>query len=94
MAAADEFVAGLIAYGAAPTASDGFVVYTVEAVEGRFAGQPVESAVGIDELQRWPLVPPHWLYFHSAVTFAATNTQPCPLAGWLGHVRGVIGEAT
>lgn len=109
----DGFTAGLEAYGAAPTVIDRHIAYQVEVVDGRFAGQTVETAVAIDELTRWPLVPPHWIYLHADVTFAATNTQPClmpgwlghsrqivgwgndlnPIAGWVAHVRGVIGEA-
>lgn len=109
----DGFAAGLTAYGAAPTINDRHITYQVEVVEGRFAGQTVETAVAIDELARWPLVPPHWIYLHADVTFAATNTQPCTMtrwtghsrqivgwgndsdviAGWMAHVRGVIGEA-
>lgn len=87
----DGFTAGLTAYGAAPTAIDRFITYKVEVVEGRFAGQTIETAVAVDELARWPLVPPHWIYLHDTVTFAATNTQPCPMPGWLGHSRQIVG---
>jgi hypothetical protein len=51
----------------------------------------VETAVAIDELAHWPLVPPHWVYLHDNVTFAVTNTQPCLLGGWLGHSRQIVG---
>lgn len=87
----DGFTAALTAYGAAPTTTDQHVIYTVEVVEGRFAGQGVETAVAIDELARWPLVPPHWIYLANTVTFPATNTQPCPMPGWLGHSRQIVG---
>ena len=87
----DGFAAGLAACGATPAIIDRYVTYRVEAVEGRFAGQTVATAVAIDELARWPLVPPHWLYFHSDVTFAATNTQPCTMPGWVGHSRQIVG---
>lgn len=87
----DGFTAGLAAYGAAPTTTDRHITYHVEVVEGRFAGQTVETAVAIDELARWPLVPPHWIYLHADVTFAATNTQPCSMLGWLGHSRQILG---
>lgn len=66
-------------------------MYQVEVVEGRFAGQTVETAVTLDELARWPLVPPHWIYLRDAVKFAATNTQPCPMPGWVGHSRQIVG---
>ena len=41
------------------------VIYQVVAVDGEYAGKPVETAVGIGELQPWPQVPPHWLHFPS-----------------------------
>lgn len=87
----DGFTAGLAAYGAAPTIIDRHITYQVEVVEGRFAGQTVESAVAINELARWPLVPPHWIYLPSAVTFAVTNTQACTMPGWIGHSRQIVG---
>lgn len=87
----DGFTAGLTEYGAAPTAVDRFVVYEVDVVEGRFAGQSVRTAVAIDELARWPLVPPHWIYLLDTVAFAATNTQACPMPGWRGHSRQIVG---
>jgi hypothetical protein len=87
----DGFTAGLAAYGAAPTTIDRLVTYQLEVVEGRLAGQTVETAVAIDELAQWPLVPPHWIYLHDDVTFVATNTQPCSISGWLGHSRQIVG---
>ena len=87
----DGFTAGLATYGAAPTTVDRFIIYRVDIVQGRFAGQTVETAVAIDELARWPMVPPHWIYLHDTVTFAASNIQPCTMAGWLGHSRGIVG---
>lgn len=47
--------------------------------------------MAIGELSRWPLVPPHWIYLHDTVTFTATNIQPCPMAGWVGHSRQIVG---
>jgi hypothetical protein len=87
----DGFTAGLSTYGAAPTVVGRHIVYTVDILEGRFAGQTVETAVTIDELARWPLVPPHWIYLPNSVTFAATNTQPCSISGWVGHSRQIVG---
>lgn len=91
MVGPDGFIAELAAYGAAPTTKDRHVVYKVEVVEGRYAGQVVETAVAYDELARWPLVPPHWIYLCNDVTFAVTNTQPCSIPGWLGHSRQIVG---
>lgn len=109
----DAFVSGLDGYGSQPVVEGRYVRYVVDVVEGRFAGETVDTAVAVEELRRWPLVPPHWLYMPDHVTFAKTNTQPCglpgwtghsrkivgwgndpdPIAGWLAHVRGVLGEA-
>jgi hypothetical protein len=87
----DGFTAGLATHGAVPTTTDRYVVYEVEVVEGRFAGRTVETAVAIAELARWPLVPPHWIYLHDDVSFAATNMQPCLMPGWVGHSRQIVG---
>lgn len=91
MTGSDGFAAGLAACGAAPTVVDRYMIYVVEAVEGRFAGEPVSTAVAIDELARWPLVPPHWIYLQSSVTFASTNTQACQMPEWIGHSRQIVG---
>ncbi len=87
----DGFTAGLSTYGATPTTVGRYIVYKVDVMEGRFAGQTVETAVAVDEVARWPLVPPHWIYLHHNVTFAATNIQPCGMPGWLGHSRQIVG---
>ena len=34
---------------------------------------------------------PRDFYLHDTVTFPATNTQPCPMHGWLGHSRQIVG---
>lgn len=94
MDGADGFVTGLTAYGAAPTSTDRHVLYQVEVVEGRFAGRVVETAVATDELTRWPMVPPHWIYLRDEVAFAVTNTQPCGMPGWLGHSRQIVAWGT
>lgn len=91
MGGRDGFIAGLVAYGAAPRSVDPHIIYRVEVVEGRFAGELVETAVTVDEVARWPLVPPHWIYLPDGVTFAATNTQACPMPGWVGHSRQIVG---
>lgn len=91
MQGSDGFISGLAACGAAPKIIGQYIVYRVEVVEGRFAGDIVETAVALDELGRWPLVPPHWIYLRDDVTFATTNTQPCAMPGWLGHSRQIVG---
>jgi hypothetical protein len=87
----DSFISGLGSYGATPAIIDRFVTYQVEIVEGRFGGKTVETAVAVDELARWPLVPPHWIYLRTDVTFTTTNTQPCRMPGWIGHSRQIVG---
>jgi hypothetical protein len=47
MVGPDGFTAGLAAYGAAPTTTDRHITYQVEVVEGRFAGQTIETAVAM-----------------------------------------------
>jgi hypothetical protein len=91
MTGPDGFAAGLAARGAAPTIVDCYVLYTVEVVEGSFAGKAVCTAVAIDELARWPLIPPHWIYLETAVTFVSTNTQLCQMPDWIGHSRQIVG---
>jgi hypothetical protein len=66
---ADGFTARLAAHGATPATIDRFIVYAVEVVEGRFAGTTVATAVATEEVARWPLVPPHWIYSPSMDAF-------------------------
>lgn len=87
----DGFTAGLAAHEAAPTILAQNIVYSVEIVEGRFAGHAVQTAVAVAELTRWPLVPPHWIYLPDTVTFPSTNTQPSAMPGWIGHSRTIAG---
>jgi hypothetical protein len=91
MTCSDDFAAGLAAQEAAPTIVDRYVMYTVEVVEGNFAGKAVATAVAIDELARWPLIPPHWIYLPKGVTFSSTNTQSCQIPDWIGHSRQITG---
>ena len=81
----DGFTAGLAACGANPTIANQQVIYVVQIVEGRFAGELVETAISLDELARWPLVPPHWVYLRETVKFPTTHTQGCAMPDWLGH---------
>src|SRR6266540_1198780 len=83
------FVAGLTACGAEPAVIDGIVFYRVEPVDGALAGTSVETAVETAELQRWPLVPPHWIHLPGDIRFPRTNTQQSTKAGWLKHSRQI-----
>ena len=67
------------------------VIYKVVAVDGAYAGRPVETGIGIGELEPWPQVPPHWLHFPTDVRFSSTNSNPSPKSGWLMHSRQIAG---
>lgn len=105
---------GLTRLGLEPRLEAGLVVFTVEPVEGPRAGAETVTGVAVDELGRWPQVPPHWVHLPADVTFSRTNSRPSLRAGWLmhsrqvsgwgrdadpaqawvGHVRGIVGQAT
>ena len=87
----EEFTAGLRRLGANPEQRGGIIVYQVEPVGGRFAGEAVPTAVETSEVAGWPIVPPHWIHLSASVVFARTNSQPSPLSGWLRHSRQVSG---
>jgi hypothetical protein len=109
----EAFLEDLDRGGAEPRIVGDHVVYVVEAVEGRWAGEAVETAVEVGELERWPLLPPRWIHLPGDIVFPVTNSRPStiatwtkhtrwitgwgreadPAAGWLAHVRSVIGEA-
>jgi len=82
---------GLHRFAAQPRLADGHVIYVIEPVEGRWAGEPLDTAVDITELSRWPLVPPHWIHLPRAVVFPSTNSRPSSLAGWTRHSRQIKG---
>ncbi|HEX8001583.1 MAG TPA: hypothetical protein VF519_02695 [Mycobacteriales bacterium] len=85
------FVDGLLRQGTEPEVRDGLVLYRVEPVEGRHAGELVETAVEVAELAGWPMVPPHWIHLPTAVTLPATNSQASGRTGWVRHSRQVRG---
>lgn len=85
------FVEGLCQLQTEPKVGDGLVVYRVEPVEGRYAGQPVETAVEVAELACWPLAPPHWIHLPAGVALPTTNSQQSSRSGWLRHSRQVRG---
>lgn len=111
---AGRFMDDLARLGLEPRLEAGLVVFTVEPVEGPRAGTEVDTGVAVDELARWPQVPPHWVHLPADITFRRTNSRPSSLAGWLthsrqisgwgrdadptqawlGHVRGIVGQAT
>jgi hypothetical protein len=85
------FVAALEGHGAGLVieAGLGLVIYTVTPVSGALAGQPVRTAVNLEELAPWPVAPPHWIHLPEAVVFRATNAGASPKAGWLSHSRDI-----
>jgi hypothetical protein len=85
------FIEGLHRCGALPCAIDRHVVYTIEPVEGRFAGEPFETAVEMTELARWPLVPPHWIHLPADVKLHGTNSRSSSIGGWHRHSRHIAG---
>jgi hypothetical protein len=87
----EGFVTGLHRCGALPRATGQHVVYTIEPVEGRFAGVPFETAVETGELARWPLVPPHWIHVPAGIRFPSTNSRASSIGGWLRHSRHIAG---
>lgn len=85
------FVKALRRCGADPREANSLIVYVIEPIEGCWAGEVVETAVAVDELVRWPLVPPHWIHLPAAVTFPATNSRPSSMTGWIQHSRQIAG---
>ncbi len=65
------------------------VLYCSEPVDGFRAGLQVETAVSVEELARWPLVPPHWIHLPDAVHLLRTNSKPSSRAGWTMHSRQI-----
>ena len=59
----DAFIQNMAELGFEATLEAELVIYTVEAVDGAYAGRPVVTGVGVGELAPWPQVPPHWLHF-------------------------------
>jgi len=90
----EQFVAGLDSLAAAPDRRGGLIVYRIDALEGGHAGESLETAVEIAELMNWPVAPPHWIHLPASLSFARTNSQPSPVAGWLRHSRQINGWGT
>jgi hypothetical protein len=87
----DAFIAGLRRCGVESTTNNGVVTFAVEAFDGAHAGQPVLTGVSTEELQSWPLTPPHWVHFPAEIKFAQTNSQASAVPGWLRHSRQIHG---
>lgn len=87
----ERFTAGLLRLGTESELRGDLVMYTVEPVSGRFAGEVVATAVETIELAAWPIAPPHWVHLETSVAFARTNIQPSTLEGWVRHSRQIAG---
>jgi hypothetical protein len=88
---AEGFIENITRLCLHPRVEAGLVLYQVEPVDGARAGTLVDTAVAIDELSRWPQVPPHWIHLPSSVVLARTNSQPSPRADWTMHSRQITG---
>ena len=86
---AETFTTSLRRLGARPERRDGLIVYQVEPVTGRLAGEIVPTAVEVGELAMWPIAPPHWLHLPGTVVFVHTNIQPSPIPSWHRHSRQI-----
>lgn len=85
----DAFAVQMARLGLHPRMEAGLVIYGIEPVEGARAGILVDTAVAIDELARWPQVPPHWIHLPGDVVLARTNSRPSPRPGWMMHSRQI-----
>ena len=85
------FIQNMTGLGFETTLEAELVIYRLAALDGAYAGRPVETGVAIGEIESWPHVPPHWLHFPSSVRFSQTNSQPSSKSGWLMHSRQITG---
>ena len=88
---AKAFMQDMAELGFETTLEAELVIYQVVAVDGAYAGIPVETGVSIGELDPWPQVPPHWLHFPADIRFSRTNSSPSSRSGWLMHSRQITG---
>lgn len=86
---ADQFINQLTELGLEPAIEAQLVIYQIEPVEGAHQGAAIATGVEIDELARWPLVPPHWIHLPAGIGFVHTNSQPSSKAGWTKHSRQI-----
>ena len=87
----DAFARDMDSVGLDPTIDNGLVLYRIIPVDGELAGTDVETGVAIDELDHWPLAPPHWLHFPDTIRFSHTNAEISTKPGWLKHSRNIAG---
>ena len=85
----DGFIERMAKMGLEPSVEVQLVTYWIAPIDGAHTGIAVHTGVAIDELARWPLVPPHWIHLPSTIAFAHTNSRPSPRPGWLMHSRQI-----
>lgn len=86
----DAFIADLADWGAEARVVGAWVVFPVRAPGGAREGEMLESAVAVNELQSWPLIPPHWVHFPSSVILPQVHTdQSDTQTGWTRHSRQI-----
>lgn len=85
----DDFIERMTRLGLEPESENDLVIYQIEPVDGALAGTTVATGVAVGELQRWPVVPPHWIHLPESVRFAQTNSRPSTRSGWLMHSRQI-----
>ena len=78
----EAFIQNMTELGFETTLEAELVICRVVALDGAFAGRPVETGVAIGELEPWPHVPPHWLHFPGSVRFCA-DQQPTLSKVWM-----------
>lgn len=85
------FIAGLERLGLAWRREAGLIIFPIFAAGGSRKGTDVESGVSIDELTRWPQIPPHWIHLPSEIAFRQTNARGSTVANWTQHSRNLLG---
>lgn len=64
-------------------------MFTVEAVDGAYAGHDVATGVETNELASCPATPPHWVHLPAAISLPTTNSRPSPRQDWKKHSRKI-----
>jgi len=90
-AGAAGFIAGLERLGVYWRREADLIIFPVLAAGGGRNGVEIESGVSIDELSRWPQIPPHWIHLPAEVAFTQTNARASTVANWTQHSRNMAG---
>ena len=90
MGPVEQFIEDMARLGPSPKEEAGLVIGEITPVSGARAGTVVEYGVSVDELQRWPHEPPHWIHLPTDVVFPHNNA-PSSKEGWVKHSRNNAG---